>query len=272
MTIGKEVKDFLDSITAMVSGSNDEIVSVTAHVADASHGVDRKITYAIDKGAAIHPGPIITPLDVYHRLWNCRKFEIELVWKRAAFISAFVISCFTAYGFILAKILSAGIGKCPIYHSLATIVASFGFLMATLWIAMAKGSKAWQEVYEQAIIAWGQTYCKSSGINNWEGIVAGKWWMIPGYENRERKWWGMCGGNFSVSSINILLGFLFALVWIGMIIVHGIVLIKFCPPMSTIHVVMLLVAVCGEFLLSGVLYFWLATSATLKKEAQPLRP
>lgn len=267
MTIGKEVKDFLDSITAMVSNSNDEIVSVSAHVVDVPNKVDRTITYSVDKGTVVSLSPIVSPLDVYNRLWDCRKLEIELVWKRAAFISAFVISCFTAYGFVLSKILSDGIGRSAIDNFLAMAVAGFGFLLASLWVAMAKGSKAWQEVYEQALIAWGQAYCKC-GIKNWEAIVAGKWWMIPDYENRERKWWGMCGGDFSVSAINVLLGFVFTVVWVGVALAHVFLQVRFCPALSKV----LWGVIVGEFALSLALYFWLATSNTLKKEVLPPKP
>ncbi len=271
MTIGKEVKDFLDSITAMVSNSNDEIVSVSAHVADVPHKVDRTITYSVDKGAVMSVSPSVSPLDVYNRLWDCRKLEIELVWKRAAFISAFVISCFTAYGFVLSEILSEGIGKSAIDNFLAMAIAAFGFLLASLWVAMAKGSKAWQEVYEQALIAWGQTYCKC-GITNWEKIVAGKWWMIPDYKKQERNWWGMCGGNFSVSAINILLGFVFATVWGAMIGIHAFLQVRFCPaPSHILYSVLLWGVIVGEVVLALLSYFWLATSSTLKKEVLPPR-
>lgn len=272
MTIGKEVKEFLDSITAMVSNSNDEIVSVSAHVVDVPNKVDRTITYSVDKGTVVSLSPIVSPLDVYNRLWDCRKLEIELVWKRAAFISAFVISCFTAYGFVLSEILSEGIGKIAIHNFLAMAIAAFGFLLASLWVAMAKGSKAWQEVYEQALIAWGQTYCKC-GITNWEKIVAGKWWLIPDYKNRERNWWGMCGGNFSVSAINILLGFVFATVWGTMIGVHVFLQVRFCPALSHIlYSVLLWGVIVGEVVLALLSYIWLATSSTLKKEVLPSKP
>lgn len=271
MTIGKEVKDFLDSITAMVSSSNEEIVSVSARVIDVPNKIDRTITYSVDKGTTVLASPVVTPFDVYNRLWDCRKLEIELVWKRAAFISAFVISCFAAYGVILSKILSEGIGKSPIYNSLSLIVAGFGFLLATLWVAMAKGSKAWQEVYEQSLIAWGQSYCKC-GIANWEAIVAGKWWMISGYENRDRKWWGVCGGDYSVSAINVLLGVVFGIVWLAVIVFHVIVQVKFFPSLSTFHVTMLSFTIGGEVVLSGLLYFWLAKSRTLKKEVRSPKP
>lgn len=36
--------------------------------------------------------------DFYHTYWHCRDFELNHLWQRSIFLSAFIIICFSAYG------------------------------------------------------------------------------------------------------------------------------------------------------------------------------
>jgi len=61
--------------------------------------------------------------DVYESLWKCRDFELLHLWQRSIVLTLFLVMCF------------------------------IGVIFSCLWIMMGKGSKAWYEIYENAITA-----------------------------------------------------------------------------------------------------------------------
>jgi len=219
MTNAVEVKNFLDSITAMVAKTNEEIVSVSAHVADMKNGVDREITYSVQAGTRDAPFLNVSAKDIYDRMWRCRDFEIRLVWTRATFMTAFLFGCFVAYGNVASRLWCHNryLWQSQL-NGVAACVAAIAFSLSVMWIAMAKGSKAWYEVYESAIKAFGKlSSISDASINH---VVAGDWWCSPGYEQKSFSWWRFKGDAISVSRVIIAIGYLFAGVSFGVAIFH----------------------------------------------------
>lgn len=72
-----------------------------------------------------------------------RKFEIELYWKRANYFWLFVSICFTAY-YVTSK---------PNVHKECEnlIAAVLGYVLSFCWYFANRGSKYWQENWEQHI-------------------------------------------------------------------------------------------------------------------------
>lgn len=186
------------------------------------------------------------------RLYKCRDLEISNLWQRSIFLSAFLILCFTGYAYVLMNIVDAycGNNNMPqiqgsfnfVYNNLSTpnsnkllylntIAMCLGFIssiFSTLWIMMAKGSKAWYEVYETAISSFEEKHREAIGLPA-ENVMGGM--GIPKYLLNNclfsRK-----AGAYSPSKINIIIGQICLIIWILITILHLIVLSVFNEPFS----------------------------------------
>ena len=187
--------------------------------------------------------------DVYFRLCACLDREIELVWKRAVFLTAFLIACFAGYGGLIATYL--GIDK-PRQGTFAVIsiaaigIAFIGMALSVIWIMMAKGSKAWQEHYEKVIECFVKTTTKEAAGNtpktkddsilavfasgNPLETINGCALKSLGEDNLTKKrisggLFTNCGGPYSVSKIVIVLGRMFLFCWSVVATIHSLYLV-----------------------------------------------
>ena len=105
--------------------------------------------------------PFYSPKQIYHislkelreGFYQCRRFEATNLWRRSFLLSIFLVFCFAVYGALASEILTAGPGAANFLalNEVACAVALLGTSFALIWIMMAKGSKAWYEVYERYI-------------------------------------------------------------------------------------------------------------------------
>ncbi len=82
---------------------------------------------------------------------DIRKFEIDMFWKRAGFFWAFIVAIYTAYYHVLTKIYISGSEYSPCYKhgELPLLVLSaLGLFFCFSWLLSSKGSKHWQENWE----------------------------------------------------------------------------------------------------------------------------
>ena len=175
----------------------------------------------------------ITLRDVYERLWKCRDFEISHLWQRSIFLATFLAIGFTGYGKLL-EIYMAGNGRglAPLhFHALAVGLACAGMVASTLWVCMAKGSKAWQEKYEKAIEDFMEKFSAEAGrgdisVSRYAGFqfekLAGDGKSVERYRARERERlpWRTGGSNYSPSRINIFIGQFSWVLWLVLAIAH----------------------------------------------------
>lgn len=163
-------------------------------------------------------------LRVYDRLCHCRDMEIELVWKRAVFMTAFLIACFAGYGGLIVAGLSRSYSDRAFFFVTvaACFLATIGFAVSVLWIMMCKGSKAWYEHYEDAIKAHAQENFEDKYValfsHDWKSIAEVKNFKIP------NRFWTTQGGPYSVSQLAIFIGQLAAIIWVIVLVGHGIAL------------------------------------------------
>lgn len=73
---------------------------------------------------------------------DIRKFEIDLYWKRATYFWALITVAFAGYFSILAS------EHMPNKFFLALIVSCVGFVFTFAWFLSSRGSKYWQENWE----------------------------------------------------------------------------------------------------------------------------
>lgn len=169
--------------------------------------------------------------DMYVVLCKNRDFEISLVWQRAIFLTAFLIGCFTAYGSVASMLFKDGVWnpsqKVNVVCFLVTLV---GIVISLLWIMMAKGSKAWYELYECTIKAFVVKYpavCAGTLVpvaqNEWRrliGEVAATGLNIK--ESARSRWpfFSSKGGAYSVSRVNIFIGQFAFCIWCFLALGH----------------------------------------------------
>ena len=184
---------------------------------------------------------IITLRDIHKILWMCRDFEINHLWQRSIFLAAFMTLLFTGYGVLFSKFYDCFSVSMPsptalLVLSVASLVlALLGVVFAVFWIMMAKGSKAWYEIYEKSI-------CEIEGATEESKTKEGN--DVDRYTNEkvnqlrnENLLHGLLlkraecddnifstnAGAYSVSRVNIAIGHVSLAFWATLYFVHTIV-------------------------------------------------
>ena len=181
---------------------------------------------------------IITLRDIHKVLWMCRDFEINHLWQRSIFLAAFMTLLFTGYGVLFSKFYDYFSVSIPsptalLVLSVASLVLSLlGVVFAVFWIMMAKGSKAWYEIYEKAIceIEGATDEAKTKEGNDKDRYTNEKVNQL----RKESLLHGLLlkraecddtifstnAGSYSVSRVNIAIGHVSLVLWTILYIVH----------------------------------------------------
>ncbi len=175
--------------------------------------------------------------EMHNILWKCRDFEISHLWQRSVFLTAFLIATITFYGAVLSKLIEItnSMGPKFIFLNIATLVICLlGSVFSTLWIKMAKGSKAWYEIYEKAIVAFERD---SEFIDSKLKKIAA--FNYPSHRNYEgfrlnNSLFAVRAGAYSVSKINIGIGQVFLVFWLTAYAIHWILFALMVYPNSNI--------------------------------------
>ena len=156
------------------------------------------------------------------KLYKCRDLEISNLWQRSVFLSVFLILCFSSYGYIGIELLKTDFNDIKLYSTISTFnlgaifILSVGIIFSIIWIMMSKASKAWYEVYENAIREFENTYFNELGLpkNNIMGNM--------GFPQAQRcdSIFSTKGGAYSPSKINILIGQVSLYLLILLTIIH----------------------------------------------------
>lgn len=142
---------------------------------------------------------------------DIRKFEIELYWKRATYFWAFIVATLAGYG---AAQASSG----ELRTDLSVFLACLGVVFSWGWFLVNKGSKQWQENWE-------------NHVDLLEDDVIGPLYKIvlkrsePVGLKRHVKRLITGPGPYSVSKINQIISLFVTVLWFGL-------LWKALPPFS----------------------------------------
>ena len=191
--------------------------------------------------------------EIRETFYRLRDFEISNLWQRSIFLSALLVLFFSGYGFLVSKLFEKEIENPLIIHEICCVIALLAIVFSTIWIMMAKGSKAWYEVYERRI----------GDIEKEENL------NIPSYYRMGADCtpWSLDSnlfttkpGRYSVSRLNILIGIILMITWTMILIAHYIgAICLFSSPNSNancvIHTIILVILV--------VLFLFILITATL---------
>lgn len=170
-----------------------------------------------------------TTKDLYTELFHCRDFELQHLWQRSVFLAGFMIALFTLYGSFLGSRLNENEPIHITIHYFAFFIGCVGIIISQLFIMMIKGSKRWYEQFEQSIywFYYNDTDLFSKELNkNLEDYLEDKKYPhFGGLKNIKKDRMNNSllntnAGYYSVSRINIVLGQLLCLVWMGIIGFH----------------------------------------------------
>jgi len=144
--------------------------------------------------------------EAFRQAIDARKFEIEMYWKRATYFWTFIAAAFVGY--------TAFINATPHRHGFAALLMSeVGFIFSYAWFMVNRGSKAWQENWE-------------NHVQLLEDKIAG-----PIYKVTTTRPKGKSNGEplleqlltsprmYSVSKINSIVSFHVVLIWAALTIV-----------------------------------------------------
>lgn len=164
--------------------------------------------------------------------YKIRKFEIQNLWQRSIFLATFTVLLFTGYGFLIEKLISTACDESSsccsnvapaskelrllLTHLACSILAFLGIIFSMIWTMMAKGSKAWYEIYERRILDIEVE--KALKIRKKYRMSKGAPWTLDDSLRSQEP------GAYSVSRINILLGQVLSAIWMVSFNSHLIVL------------------------------------------------
>lgn len=162
---------------------------------------------------------IVSLKEIRKELYQLRNFEISNLWQRSIFLSALIVLSFTGYGSMVSELIKGNDENKLIVNFICICIATFGFILSIIWIKMAKGSKAWYEVYEEKI----------KDIENEKDLN-----IDPKYKydskcqvrDLDHNLFKTNPGQYSASKINILIGRLIMWTWIADILIHSIIYIN----------------------------------------------
>lgn len=214
----------------------------------------------------------VSPRDIYKCLWMCRDFELQHLWQRSIFLGGFLLACFAGYGGLVAAVLgrekSLSWDGRWIANGAAFGICFVGTVLSLLWIMMSKGSKAWYEFYENAIVALANREHKSfqNSLHNLEGR---KWEKIDGFEwpDISDSLLNTKGGAYSPSKINAAIGFVSLGVWVVLAFVHLAIATVGCKNLHGLRFLRTMISdppTMGFVFAMGLLVFWVFARANLK--------
>ena len=151
--------------------------------------------------------------EIRETFYRLRDFEISNLWQRSIFLSALLVLFFSGYGFLVSKLFEKEIEKPLIIHEICCVIALLAIVFSTIWIMMAKGSKAWLEVYEKKIIELERNMVLKIDMKYQLGEYCTPW-------NLDHNLYTTKPGSYSLSKLNILIGIILNVTWLIIFIIH----------------------------------------------------
>jgi len=147
--------------------------------------------------------------ELYKRYCTCRDAELDRFWKNSVFVWVFLALCFTAFGKVLLDYLEIidqnNDAEKEKKIIMLAVISYCGFFMSTIWTWMARGLKAWYEVYESAI--WDMESNKNVfGFDR--NYTIENYWSVKANGIKSFN-----SDSYSPSKIVILIGYLLSFIW-----------------------------------------------------------
>lgn len=150
---------------------------------------------------------------LYTRYNQCRDLEIDRFWKNSVFVWVFLALCFAAFGAMVKDYYMPMRNLERIdddsYYLFLSIISGIALFLSCVWVWMARGLKAWYEVFEMAI--WDLEINKNE-IGYPKEYTINNYWTIKDQNSNYDKL--LSSAPYSSSKIVILIGHFLVLVWL----------------------------------------------------------
>lgn len=203
--------------------------------------------------------------EIRENYYHMRDFEISNLWQRSIFLSALLVLFFTFYGCIVSELVNNNDNKL-ILSEICCAIALAGIIFSIIWIMMAKGSKAWYEVYERCICEIEEEKELNIPKKYRMGAECSPWEIDSNLFTKK-------AGKHSVSKLNIMIGLFLLIIWFLILFIHYVYSWYFvvnkiiCCKVKILHVIILiLIPVCFLIVLITALCNSWAKSNTLKEK------
>lgn len=158
--------------------------------------------------------------EIRDKLYQLRDLEIQNLWQRASIFAGLIGLFFAGYGYIVLGLFKEQDAKDVIPpipgNILCCGIAMLAIIFSVIWIAMAKGAKAWFEVQEHKICTIEDEEELAIPFRFRMGKIC-----YPGSDNEPNDCLlSMEGGRYSVSKLNIFLGQVLLIFWSFIFIIH----------------------------------------------------
>lgn len=151
------------------------------------------------------------------RLYELRDLEIKNLWQRSVFLSVFLTLSLTGYGWVATKLISPeATANMAALNTAAVAALCLCAILSVLWIMMAKGSKKWFEVSEQAIYEFEHEYRIKLRLP--EKYIMGE--MKLDARKRNDSIFSQQAGYYSPSRVNIMIGQVTLILAVLLILMH----------------------------------------------------
>jgi len=129
------------------------------------------------------------------KAWEVRDFEIDLYWKRATYFWLFIASIFAGFFLVLGDTdLEQNLNFIKLStDNIVLLIAALGVIFSLAWVCVNKGSKFWQENWEEHIY-------------NLEIEYYGYLYSTPSPKLFNKT-------TFSVSKVNLIISYFVLAVW-----------------------------------------------------------
>ena len=150
---------------------------------------------------------------LYKRYNQCRDAELDRFWKNSVFVWVFLALCFAAFGTLVKDYNMHNVNlekpSPEVYYLFLSIISAVGLILSWIWVWMARGLKAWYEVYETAI--WDIESFKNE-FNYPHQFTIDNYWGLKRSDCFIQRWF-FDSKPFSPSKIVILIGWLLIFIW-----------------------------------------------------------
>lgn len=146
-----------------------------------------------------------------HRLaLDIRKFEIELYWKRASYFWTLIGAAFAGFAVLTASDKVSAIDK----QDMQVLFSCLGVALSFSWCCVNKGSKLWQENWENHVDMLEETVC-----GNLYKVILKRPKVEFGITREYLTEFFTGPSEFSVSRINQLVSVLVLFIWIYLLVI-----------------------------------------------------
>ena len=136
---------------------------------------------------------------ILHYAVEAQKFEIEHFWKRSIYFWGLVAAALVAFAALDDP--PDGLGR--------SVIVSFGFLTSVAWSLQSRGSKYWQEAWEQKV---NHSQLAALGIDLFENKEP----LLPLLESRTLKDEWLRARGYSVSKLAIATSDISVVLWLAL--------------------------------------------------------